>query len=772
MKLMIRRNSLKIILNTAVSARRSFAFLIGLTSLMIVSPTGTPGSSTSALAQDEWRPFAAQDRDAARRKARRRQRTTNSRRTYGSQSRSGSSSSGAPLTGRDAAVQSEELAPLAGADPGNRPTGNRPSGNRPSDRAYARQPAANGGRSSGSSSSERENSWETYRTVPPAAKRRRASTQPRPPRDAHNKPRDAYNIRNEQSTGFGRQDDYNRSNAPAAYTGQDAAAAQSGPRRSGGQITRPARALPGDIWRGLSSKQIENLVAGLTIPPRSPVLHSLWRRLWLSSARPQNDGTGAEAGASRTGDTAGSFAGDDGPVRAQNYHDALALEALYRSGLVGDVAAATTSRAGRDERADPLLATLHARALIGLGKRRRACDLARRSIRPNAAMPQRIKGQALLVLGYCAAAANRAEAAGLTAELAREEKVRAPLALAVMQSVAGGTKPRLEVPERMTLLSLRFLQLVSSADITDTLPSAEPAVLGALALDEKSKPALRLAAGERAAAIHAITADTLADVYRAQRFNRADIADPLPTKSRRPKRRALLFQAIELARAPRRRAEYMRALLQLARRDRLHFIIAKMLLRPLADMRSGGLGAFSQTATEIAVTGGDYQLARRWAAGSNRGRLDHWMALVDIADPEERNLGGGWHGADLPALSRLAERKAFKSADLHRLATVLDALEYNVPIPLWEAASRTPQPAKGYLPKTGVLPRLGNAAKRGEIGHTALLALRTIGPKGAYSAHMIGLGDTIRALRTVGLKGDARRLAFEALIDFWPRRQR
>ena len=29
---------------------------------------------------------------------------------------------------------------------------------------------------------------------------------------------------------------------------------------------------------------------------------------------------------------------------------------------------------------------------------------------------------------------------------------------------------------------------------------------------------------------------------------------------------------------------------------------------------------------------------------------------------------------------------------LHRLVTVLDALDYEVPIPLWDEASKTPQP--------------------------------------------------------------------------------
>jgi hypothetical protein len=106
---------------------------------------------------------------------------------------------------------------------------------------------------------------------------------------------------------------------------------------------------------------------------------------------------------------------------------------------------------------------------------------------------------------------------------------------------------------------------------------------------------------------------------------------------------------------------------------------------------------------------------------------------------------------------------------LHRLATVLDALEYNVPIPLWEAASRTPQPAGGFLPETGVLSQLQDAAKKREFGRTVLLAMKTLGPNGAADAHMIALGDSIRALKRAGLEQDARRLGFEALFASWPR---
>ena len=94
----------------------------------------------------------------------------------------------------------------------------------------------------------------------------------------------------------------------------------------------------------------------------------------------------------------------------------------------------------------------------------------------------------------------------------------------------------------------------------------------------------------------------------------------------------------------------------------------------------------------------------------------------------------------------------------------------DIPIPLWEAASREGQSEKGNLPDTGVLTELQQAAIKGEIGRVILLSLRALGPDGAENAHLLALGDTIRSLKAAGLEVEARRLALEALFEDWPRR--
>jgi hypothetical protein len=185
------------------------------------------------------------------------------------------------------------------------------------------------------------------------------------------------------------------------------------------------------------------------------------------------------------------------------------------------------------------------------------------------------------------------------------------------------------------------------------------------------------------------------------------------------------------------------------------------------------IGWFAETAIEIHLVAGNFEEARRWAGlGDLTGQsepgsmpLEHWAALADIADPAQVQN----RTRSLDAVERLAAHGRFDPELLHRVVTVLDALDINVPIPLWDIASRTPQPAGGHLPDTGVLSELADASRRKAFAKTVLLVMRTLGPAGAEGAHMIALGDCIRALKRAGLDAEARQLGFEALFSAWPR---
>jgi hypothetical protein len=145
----------------------------------------------------------------------------------------------------------------------------------------------------------------------------------------------------------------------------------------------------------------------------------------------------------------------------------------------------------------------------------------------------------------------------------------------------------------------------------------------------------------------------------------------------------------------------------------------------------------------------------------------NWQLLLAVTDP----LGPRAE----PALRegvQLAMQGGLPPALLHRLVTVLDALDYDVPIPLWDEASKMPQPGDGDLPATGALTSLKQAADAGEVGRTVLMTAAVLGPNGAKGAHLIALGDSLRALKRIGLDAEARRLGFEALYPHWPSRRK
>ncbi len=491
-------------------------------------------------------------------------------------------------------------------------------------------------------------------------------------------------------------------------------------------MTGDGSGMPQDAWRGMTIEALEENLATLALPPVSPALHALWSRLMAASADAPQGG------------------------RSPAHFDAVRLEALYRAGLL----AAMDKRLAGLSADDPVFQSFRIRLDLALGRREQACLTSRALIARRAALPKPMIGELHLLSGYCAAAEGNPGGASVAADLAREEGVDAPVSLAALDALAGGAKAPLTPPKTVRVLDYRLLELLGPVEPDQVLDRAEPALAAAIALQENADPRARVIAAEIAARLNAITPEQLASAYRAAP---AGADEPML-------RRGELVRAIAAEQAPARKLQLSKVLLDDARRNRLLLPIARLLAPTLLAMQPGPEAQpYADTLIEIAMASGDTRRARDIAAATGARQ---WIPVIDIADPaideatRERNLS---------ALDDLVRRGRFAPDLLHRLATVLDATDVNVPIPLWEAASRTPQPSSGFLPETGVLAQLQDAAKRKDVARTVLLAMRALGPAGPDGAHIIALGDSIRALRRVGLDRDARALGVEALLAGWPR---
>ena len=512
--------------------------------------------------------------------------------------------------------------------------------------------------------------------------------------------------------------------------------------------------LPMELWNGLDIATVEAQLARLEIPPRSAAVANLWRRLLQSDALPPGGG-------------------------AQKFQ-ALRAEAYLRSGLLHERSEALARALGGAAGSDAVLVAMKARGDIALGQTETGCAAAKDAGSRKADLPKRLKGDVIVLVGYCAAIAGNPAAAGLAAELAREEGYEAAAALAALDAIAlGGDVARgqkIALPKRIDAIDYRLLQLTAAPEPGTLLERADPSLLWLLVASDQTEPKLRLASAEAAARINLIAPERLAEVYRGHSFAPGELVDPLAGRHDPLTRRALLLKAADAERTPQKKTRILRALLDDARRNGLYLPTLRLAAKPIGALqRQVEIGWFAETAIEALSAAERYDEARAWvafgqgldrpASGLGGSGLQHWLGLIDIADPANR----GPRGQNLASVEQMALAGRFAPELLHRLATVLDALDYQVPIPLWEAASKTPQPATGHLPETGVLTELQDAAKKKEFGRTVLLTLRTLGPGGAEGAHMIALGDAIRALKRAGLEPDARRLGFEALFAGWPR---
>lgn len=509
---------------------------------------------------------------------------------------------------------------------------------------------------------------------------------------------------------------------------------------------------PIDLWQGLTPEAFEAAVSKLDIPPRSPTLHALFRRLLTSADQPSPSGA------------------------ADLRLTAVRVDALERSGLIDEAQRLLDQHPSAGS--DPVLAVLAARTSIARGDRDAGCAVVAAMNAAQGPLPASLKGSSLLVRAYCAAIADKRESAQLQVALARDEGVEDSAGLDAIDAIATGAKPVVRKGQKVGPIDWRILELGGPVDAGMLVETAGPSLSALLLRDVKTEPATRLAAAERAAQLNAIPAADLAQAYRG--FTGGDAGDEGPAAA--AVRRAALFQSAEDEITPLKKARLIRSFLDEARRAGLYWPGLQIMAPAAASLqRVPEIGWFAETAIETAIASGNFAGARQWAEfggtldapanpfgeipGGRSNGHDHWLALADVADPS-LNEGRSRHLAELEGL---AARGRFAPDQLHRLATVLDALQIQVPIPLWDLASRTEQPNSGFLPDTGVLTALSQAAKKKEFGHTVLRAMQALGPNGAEGAHIISLGDTIRALRSAGLEADARALALEALFMGWPR---
>ena len=523
------------------------------------------------------------------------------------------------------------------------------------------------------------------------------------------------------------------------------------PRPAAAAPAIPAPALAPGLWQGIAAPDATQLIAKTELPLRSPALAGLWRRLMLSDELP----TGADPKA---------FA-------------AARLDGLARAGRLSDAAHVIARLPAKG--ADPYALVTAARVMLALGDDDKACGRVRTLPISGGPLKGRARNDALLMVAFCASRDKQPNHASLAAEVLRDQNFAEPLALAVLDSIANSKTPKLPRADNLRVIDYKLLSLLGNVPVERVLPRAPAEVLVTIARDAAAKPDMRLLAAEAAVRLGAIDDVELATAYRAIPAEGA-LPVAAETSLGAAVNRARLFQMAETAGAPSERAAAVRTLLDAARREALLLPVARLVAPMVATLRpTPDLASFAEPAIETLLAAGKYNEALGWAlspgsAGPTGNPLMHWLALIDIADAEE-NVP---HGSSLKHAEDLAASGALSPTMLQRLATVLSALGHEVPGPIAQGAATATQATSQSASKgdqgrpvpEGVLARLHAAAGQKQPGATILAALAAMGPGPATTASPAALGESIKALKMAGFEAEARRLAFEAVFEAWPRR--
>jgi hypothetical protein len=500
--------------------------------------------------------------------------------------------------------------------------------------------------------------------------------------------------------------------------------------------------LGSDLWQGAEAGRVIGLLDHLPTSAPSPTMRDVMRRALLTAA------------AAPVGETSGDFlaARLAGLIGLGAPDDAVRLAALVPIGS-----------------ASPAIKVQQADALFWSGRLDEACAVAAAEIRVSA---DPVWLQSMI---FCQHRNGEPDTARLSLSLAREQATlsdTARLALAAVLLGQGDT-PMALLDSGLDLALTLATEAALDAEILNV---ASAPALRALALHPEVALETRLAAGERAAALGALSPSELADLYGLPSFSEDELRDAriVAGESEPSLARALLFQAVRQQTDPDQRTMLLAALWA-ADPSGPGFA-------PLA--RAVGVSLLTLTPTPTTVWMAPNAVRALLASDRAPAAVAWYLGLAEAAvnDPAARaqqnetlpmlaaantGIGRNWNSAmavqwwrNLPESHDEAARMAVAT----RVFMILDALGRSIGHEAWALFFDGPSHTVAEIPNVGIRYALRDAARARRRGETVLLTVLALGETGPADADALTLATTIRALRAVGLGEDAEALALEALI--------
>ncbi|MFQ5985024.1 MAG: hypothetical protein ACE5LL_05855 [Alphaproteobacteria bacterium] len=501
-----------------------------------------------------------------------------------------------------------------------------------------------------------------------------------------------------------------------------------------------------DMWRGTSRAVVETLLPRLPAGTTSAAVNGLMRRLLLSTATPP-----------------------EGPANA----DLLSLRTERLTAMGDSFAVGQLMRAASVRPTDGTLARALVDGLLLGADNARACPQIRKWVRQ---FDDPYWQKALI---FCQALANEHAATALGIELLRESGTPVDPAFATLVLAVGGDREaRLTSLPNPTALHVAMLRAARLPVPADTVETAGPGVLRAVASAAKAPAELRLRAAERAEMMGALTPEAVAELYGSVPFTPEELANPLARtqEDQGPLARALLYQASQVQVVPTARAEALQKALGVAREAGgfgAFATAARVHLPALVEMRpSPELVWFAGDAARALLATGEFEAALGWLRlAEAQGNVNAEAAaaatalwpLVKVADTagtlpwDEAQVTAWWE-----AQRDLAEPERRARGAL--LLALFSALGEEVSGPTLTALLEGPLLDWTEAPNPGLWSALTGAVEKGRVGETVLLSLLALDRRGPGHTSPLALGAVVGSLGKVGLGAEARALAVEAIL--------
>lgn len=404
------------------------------------------------------------------------------------------------------------------------------------------------------------------------------------------------------------------------------------------------------------------------------------------------------------------------------------------------------------------------------GKTKEACSFVKENILNSDEVFWR---HALLV---CQSVDTNKDALRLGLDVASDAVKRAdPLLVQLLEGAQSGRSPRLAPNKNINPLHAVVYRHFSKLITPQVILRLPDVVLRSMMLDSTLSISKRLQAGEKLVNDNANLRDieALTGLYQSVRFAQADLEQPLKFEKSEINgslARALLWQAIDLAKHASSKALVLKVLWERSEKDGLRDLPAALSPNLKGIEPAAKLAWFSTYVVRVALRSGNLDLAEDWwkVLTSNRSlsrdinaertnlRLG-FSVLTQKLEPED--LDRWWSSQKLDSAKS-------KNQALRTLA-VLDALNMSVPAEIWEQMHRRFEDAhmnRGYGPGPMWLRMLGDRLSKKKTAAALLLVVEPMMYRHPVNIAPQSAANLVAGLTFAGLGKDAMSLALETLL--------